>query len=170
MKGRWARIPLWLRLFAMGWIMSCATGATNAGPSPPSVPSVLLLNGNTGKPLPGVALFLSPVCDTPCVYPASPLRATSDSSGKIPIPEVPNLRAVQIMMATTDFMYCQDSNEHNIRPINPDRFDWDSIRREGVVSPNRCNLRVHVSAEPGKLIFFLRPLTWWESLSKPPRM
>jgi hypothetical protein len=74
------------------------------------------------------------------------------------------------MMATSDFMYCQDSSEHNIRPLNPDRFSLEDIRRTGVVAPNQCNPHLHSVVQPGQLIFYLRPLTFWETLTKAPRM
>ena len=166
MSTRSLRIDGWLRLALLGLIVTSAGDAAAHAASP----SLLLLNGNTGNPMPGVPLFLSPVCGMPCVYPKSPWRVTSDATGKLPIPELADLRFLQVMVATTDYMYCQDSGAHNLRPINPDRFDWIAIRQAGVVAPNRCNGHLHVLAEPGQLVFYLRPLTWWEKLSKPPGM
>lgn len=165
MKSRRRRIPPGLWLCALGSLTSSGNAA-----DAPSAPSLLLLNGNTGKPMPGVALFLNPVCDTSCVYPKGPWRATADAAGRMPIPEVANMRAVQVMAATTDYLYCQDSSKHHLRPINPDRFDWDAIRRAGVTALNRCNTHVQSAAIPGQLIFFLRPLSAWERLIKPPAM
>jgi len=38
------------------------------------------------------------------------------------------------------------------------------------VAPNTCNSHLNIQSRPGVLIFFLRPLTWWEQLTKGPQM
>jgi hypothetical protein len=45
---------------------------------------------------------------------------------------------------------------------------WYSIKKileSGVSTANRCG-KFEAEAKPGELIFFVRPLTWWERLSQ----
>ena len=93
-----------------------------------------------------------------------------DSSGHTELPNVPNLRTIEVGRPTDQLKYCQDI------PIKPGQlggqptFNVADIVSTGVVAPNTCNTRLKLRAQPGQLIFFLRPLTTWESMKKSPQM
>jgi len=58
------------------------------------------------------------------------------------------------------------------QPHTPD-YSWLSITdlstkqavQQGIVSANTCG-KVTASPEPGKVVIFVRPLTWWEKLKQ----
>lgn len=58
------------------------------------------------------------------------------------------------------------------RPHRPDyswlamtEFSTSQVVQKGIVTPNACG-RATASAEPGEVILFVRPLTWWEKLKQ----
>jgi hypothetical protein len=132
--------------------------------------SILLLDGNSGKPMSGVGLFINPDCGQACVFPGNRFSWTTNSAGEIELPALQNLRKLRLMKPSDNFMYCQESENHNVNIINPDSFAVDDILRTGVKAPNTCNRWISVKPRPGQLIFFLRNLSWWEQLTKGPQM
>jgi hypothetical protein len=44
-------------------------------------------------------------------------------------------------------------------------FSVEEVLRFGAVTANRCG-SVEASAKPGELVFFVRPLRWWEKLKR----
>jgi hypothetical protein len=132
--------------------------------------NILLLDGNSGKPLIGVGLFINPDCGRACVFPGDRFSWTTNSAGEIELPTMPNLRRLRLMKPSDKFMYCQESENHHVNIVNPDSFTVDEILRTGVKAPNTCNRRIRAEPRPGQLIFFLRSLTWWEDLTKGPQM
>jgi hypothetical protein len=47
--------------------------------------------------------------------------------------------------------------------LRSENFSTKEILHHGYVSPNTCG-KVTVSPQPGQVILFVRPLTWWERL------
>jgi hypothetical protein len=148
---------------------------------PPASIHILLLNGNDGKPLTigntgqrggPLSLTVFANCDRgyPCLFPGRQYMWTIDSTGHADIPNIPNLRTIEVGRPTDWLKYCQDI------PLKPGQlggqptFPVADILRTGLVAPNTCNPRLKLRPQPGQLIFFLRPLTLWESLSKDPQM
>jgi hypothetical protein len=58
------------------------------------------------------------------------------------------------------------------QPQTPD-YSWLDIReistkqlmREGIVMPNTCG-KATASPQPGELVIFVRPLSWWEKIKE----
>jgi hypothetical protein len=158
------------RLLHWGLLLGlCVSPLADSAERAPSI-SILLLDGNSGKPMIGVNLFINPDCGQACLFPDNRISWTTDGAGEIELPAMPNLRKLRLMKPTSYFMYCQESENHNVNIVNPDAFVADDILRTGVKAPNNCNRRIRVQARPGQLIFFLRNLTWWEQLTKGPQM
>lgn len=44
-------------------------------------------------------------------------------------------------------------------------FSTQRVLKSGIVSPNRCG-KATAAPEPGEVILFVRPLTWWEKLKQ----
>jgi len=164
MQPSHCRLLHWGLLFGLS-VSALAHSAERA----PSI-SILLLDGNSGNPMIGVGLFINPDCGQACVFPDNRFSWTTNSAGEIELPAMPNLRRLRVMKPSSNFMYCQESENHNVNIVNPDSFAVEDILRTGVKAPNNCNRGIRVQPRPGQLIFFLRDLTWWEQLTKGPQM
>jgi hypothetical protein len=157
-------------LFKWGLLIALSAMPPVISAEPESSIHLLLLNGNTGKPMAGVSLFVNPDCGGACVFPDNRMGWTANDAGEIEVPKLPNLHKLRLMKPNDHFTYCQQSENDDVRAINPDSFAVDDILRTGVIAPNTCNRHLGLAPHPGQLIFFLRPLTWWEELKKPPQM
>lgn len=162
-----------------GWFLFVAfcVGATPA--QQPAVLHILLLNGNDGKPLtigntgqPGAPLSLTIFanCGHVCFFPDKRFTWAVDNAGRTKVPLIADLKSLMLMKPTSWLAYCQGTpDKYGALPKDPE-FPVDEILRSGVVAPNTCNDHLHLQPQPGQLIFFLRPLSWWEKLTKPPQM
>jgi hypothetical protein len=168
------------RPFLPGWLLllACATGAS--GQQAAAI-HVLLLNGNNGKPLEigntgnegaPLSLTIFPSCGSGriCFFPGNRYTWGVNSSGHAELPVIDELQSLTVSRPTEWFMYCQGTpDRYGALPQDP-QFSVDEILRHGVVAPDSCNERLHIQPQPGQLIFFLRPLSWWEQLTKRPQM
>jgi len=157
--------------FACGLL--CLAVASISLAQQPAVVHILLLNGNDGYPLPPdrhYALVIFPWCATNrvCFFPDKRIGWPVDASGRIDVPIIDKLEKVEINRPNSLLMYCQ-SDLNSVGVIDP-TFRVDEILRSGVVAPNNCNTHLRLEPHPGELVFFLRPLSWWEKLTKPPQM
>jgi hypothetical protein len=158
-----------------------------ASPGQQSVPQqaatihILLLNGNDGKPLQignngkaGAALsltiFASCQDSHPCFFPGQNYMWPVDSSGRTEVPNMKNLQTLVISKPSDWFKYCQDTTGAPGSLGKDPTFAVADILRTGLIAPNSCNSRLHLQSHPGELVFFLRPLTTWEWLTKGPQM
>jgi hypothetical protein len=158
------RLLHWGLLFGL-----CVSPLAHSAEPAPAI-SILLLDGNSGNPMPGAGLFIFPECGQACVFPDNRFSWMTNGAGEIELPTMASLRRLRLMKPSDNFMYCQESENHNVNIVNPDSFAVDEILRTGVKAPNTCNRRIRIQPRPGQLIFFLRNLTWWEQLTKGPQM
>jgi hypothetical protein len=93
-----------------------------------------------------------------------------DAAGRTEVPIIDKLQSLQLMKPSSWFNYCQGTPTSNGALDKDPEFAVDAILRQGMIAPNQCNEHLHLRAQPGELIFFLRPLSWWERLTKPPQM
>jgi hypothetical protein len=161
-------------LSIMAVLLGLASPPASAAAAEGGAVRVLLLNGNTGKPMTGVGLNISLSCSGPCVTAdgtkLSMGGGAANAEGVIDLPFIPGLRALRPMMTNSNFKYCQDSADHGVAIAHPGSFAADEILRIGVVAPNTCNRFLRIAPQPGQLVFFLRELTAWEQLTRPPQM
>ncbi len=64
----------------------------------------------------------------------------------------------------TPYVLC-GSGGPNYSWLRSENFSTKDILQHGYVSPNTCG-KATVSLQPGQLILFVRPLTWWEKLKQ----
>ncbi len=57
------------------------------------------------------------------------------------------------------------SGGSNYSWLGSENFSTKEILQHGYVSPNTCG-KVTVSPQPGQVVLFVRPLTWWEKLKQ----
>jgi hypothetical protein len=57
------------------------------------------------------------------------------------------------------------SGESNYSWLRSKNFSTTEILQHGYVSPNTCG-KATLSPQPGQVILFVRPLTWWEKLKQ----
>jgi hypothetical protein len=142
---------------------------------------VLLLNGNNGKPLQigndgkeggTLSLVISADCGSAgvCFFPNKQLAWAVDRNGHADLPVIAKLKSVELSRPTDKLIYCQGAPDKYGALSQDPEFPVDEILRRGIVAPNICNSGLHIQPQPGQLVFFLRPLTWWEILVKPPQM
>jgi hypothetical protein len=162
-------------------LLICGRSSPGQQQPPTATIHILLLNGNDGRPLEigntgkrggTLSLTIFASCDRgyPCPFPEQKYIWNIDSSGRTELPNMPNLRTIEVGRPTDQLKYCQDI------PLKPGQlggqptFNVVDILSTGVVAPNTCNTRLKLRAQPGQLIFFLRPLTTGESLTRSPQM
>jgi hypothetical protein len=163
--------PAWLLLFCAVHMLA----------QQPTTIHVLLLNGNNGKPLDignngksgaPLSLVISPNCGSAgiCFFPDKRYGWGVDGGGHLELPIIPKLQSVVISRPTSQLMYCQGTPDKYGALDRDPEFSVDEILRHGIVAPNTCDTHLNIKPQPGQLIFFLRPLSWWEQLMKPPQM
>ena len=158
------------QLFRWAFLLALSVSPLTTSGESASAIHILLLDGNSGKPMNDVNLFINPDCERACLFPGNRISWKTNGSGEIEVPNLPDLRRLRLMKPTDYFKYCQDSENHGVSTVNPDSFSVADILRTGLVAPNTCNRGLRVPPRPGQLVFFLRELTWWEQLTKPPQM
>jgi hypothetical protein len=168
-----------LKISCLILLMACAHLGRSQQPA--SI-HVLLLNGDDGKPLrigntgeagARLSLTIFPSCGPGniCFFPSNKYSWSIDGSGRTEVPVFDKLKALRVTRPTSWLNYCQGTPNSTTGELDKDpEFAVDEILRQGVVSPNRCNDHLRLQPHPGELVFFLRPLTWWERLTKRPQM
>lgn len=147
----------------------------------PATIHVLLLDGNNGKPLKigntgkadaplWLTIFANCGPGHICFFPDKRYSWRVDGDGWTEVPIIENLKSLQLMKPTDQLAYCQGTPDKYGALDKDPEFAVDEILRRGVVAPNTCNTHLNIQPRPGVLIFFLRPLTWWEQLTKGPQM
>lgn len=154
-------------------VLFALTAATLCTAQQPAVIHILLLNGNDGKPLPPdghYALVIFPWCADShgCLFPDKRFAWNVDSSGRTDVPIFDKLEKLEINRPNSLLVYCQ-TEVNSVGVIDP-TFRIDEILQHGIIAPNTCNFHLKLQPHPGELVFFLRPLSWWEKLTKPPQM
>lgn len=141
---------------------------------------VKLVNGKTGRPMAGthINVWVGKERKWAIVVPTDKDGVASlvltDKEGEVNVPTGdddgshvvirPVVKYDDDLGINAPFVLCQ--------PNTPD-YSWLAIRhfstervvREGTVMPNTCGKAI-ASPEPGDLIIFVRPLTWWEALKQ----
>jgi hypothetical protein len=64
----------------------------------------------------------------------------------------------------TPYVSCE-SGGSNYSWLRSENFSTKEILQHGYVSPNTCG-KATASPQPGQVILFVRPLTWWEELKQ----
>jgi hypothetical protein len=153
----------------MSWVGTCFA-------QQPTTIRVLLLNGNNGAPLADASLIFDSQCKQgtlpECVriYSGAWPWQKANAAGVIDLPVSEILVSFTISRHTSDFKYCQKVGEGSDEAISLPRFTVADIIHSGVVATNTCNSHLNIQPKPGQLVFFLRPLTVFEQLTKPPQM
>ena len=62
------------------------------------------------------------------------------------------------------YVLCQ-LHTHDYSWLAMTDFSTKQVLQQGVVTANTCS-KVRASPEPGEVILFVRPLTWWEKLKQ----
>lgn len=60
--------------------------------------------------------------------------------------------------------FCQPRGS-NYPWLGGEVFSTKKVLQEGVVTPNTCG-KAKASPKPGQIIFFVRPLSWWEKMKE----
>jgi hypothetical protein len=76
----------------------------------------------------------------------------------------PTIKYDDTIGVRTSYVLCQrgGSNYSWLAMIN---FSTKELLQQGIATPNTCG-KATASPEPGDLIIFVRPLTWWEKLKQ----
>jgi hypothetical protein len=87
----------------------------------------------------------------------------SKNSGSIVV-DHPIVKYDESLRINTPYVLC-GSEGSNYSWLRSENFSTKEILHHGYASPNTCG-RVTVSPQPGQVILFVRPLTWWEKLKQ----
>jgi hypothetical protein len=68
-----------------------------------------------------------------------------------------------IIVQSNLYVDCRQFEKGTTRP--PLTYSVDEIRRSGLVAQNTCG-KLNVAARPGELLFFVRPIHWWEGMRR----
>jgi hypothetical protein len=153
----------------MAWAGACSA-------QQPATIRVLVLNGNNGVPLANTTLIFDAQCrqgmlpECVHVYDGQWPWQKADAAGVVDLPVSDILVSFTISRHAGDFKYCQNVGKNPDEAPNLPRFTVAEIIHTGVVAPNTCNAHLHIQPKPGQLVFFLRPFTVFEELTKPPQM
>jgi hypothetical protein len=153
----------------MTWAGACSA-------QQPHTLRVLLLNGNNGAPLANTTLIFDSQCrqgtlpECAHTYSGNWPWQKANAAGVVDLPITDILESFTISHHSGDFKYCQDVGKSPDEAPDLPRFAVAAIIRTGVVAPNSCNTHLHIQPQPGQLVFFLRPFTLFEELTKPPQM
>ncbi len=144
---------------------------------------IKLVNGRNGRPMVGASSYVNVWVGTErkeaIAIPTdgngvARLRLTLNT-GEINIPnsstdrgsivvDHPVVNYNEAFRINTPYVLCVSggSNYSWLRSVD---FSTKDILQHGYVSPNTCG-KVTVSPQPGQVLLFVRPLTWWEALKE----
>jgi len=71
----------------------------------------------------------------------------------------PIVRYSDTIGINASYVLCERKSDYSWLLIQ--RFPTAKVLHDGIVSSNTCG-RAKATAEPGEIILFVRPLTWWE--------
>jgi len=129
---------------------------TSIQANPPRTIIVQVLNGKTGKPIKGEApnIWIGNVKD--------PVNPRTDSKGEIAL-EIGQAQPAEIRVMGNYYMDCR--RRENQELMMNVRYSLTEIIAKGVVSENGCG-QSRTNPIPGKLILYMRPMTFkekWDS-------
>jgi hypothetical protein len=87
----------------------------------------------------------------------------SQNNGSIVV-DHPILKYEESFRINAPYVLCV-SGGSNYSWLGLENFSTKEILHHGYVSPNTCG-KVTVSPQPGQVVLFVRPLTWWEKLKQ----
>jgi hypothetical protein len=87
----------------------------------------------------------------------------SKNSGSIVV-DHPIVKYDESFRINTPYVLC-GSEGSNYSWLRSENFSTKEILHHGYASPNTCG-KITVSPQPGQVILFVRPLTWWEKLKQ----
>jgi hypothetical protein len=87
----------------------------------------------------------------------------SKNSGSIVV-DHPIVKYDESLRINTPYVLC-GSGGSNYSWLRSGNFSTKEILHHGYASPNTCG-KVTVSPQPGRVILFVRPLSWWEKLKQ----
>jgi hypothetical protein len=76
----------------------------------------------------------------------------------------PVVRYADTIRIVAGYVLCQ-SHAPDYSWLATMEFSTNQILQHGIVTPNSCG-KSSVSPNPGELVIFVRPLTWWEQLKQ----
>jgi hypothetical protein len=86
----------------------------------------------------------------------------SQNSGSIVV-DHPIVKYDESFRINIPYVLC--SGRSNYSWLGSENFSTKEILHHGYASPNTCG-KVTVSPQPGQVVLFVRPLTWWEKLKQ----
>jgi hypothetical protein len=88
---------------------------------------------------------------------------SSKNDGSIVV-EHPVVKYDESFRVNVPYVLC-GSQRSNYSWLTLGNFSTKEILQHGYASPNTCG-KVTVSPQPGQVVLFVRPLTWWETLKQ----
>ena len=143
---------------------------------------ITLVDGRNGRPMVGVSSYVNVWVGTErkeaIVIPTdgkgvARLHLTLNAS-EVNIPNARNSGSIVVdqpivkydesFRINTPYVLC-GSGGSNYSWLASESFSTKEILHHGYASPNTCG-KVTVSPQPGQVILFVRPLSWWEKLKQ----
>jgi hypothetical protein len=87
----------------------------------------------------------------------------SQNSGSIVV-DLPIVKYDESFRINIPYVLC-GSGRSNYSWLGLENFSTKEILHHGYASPNTCG-KITVSPQPGQVVLFVRPLTWWEKLKQ----
>jgi hypothetical protein len=137
------------------WLLLLLVIAVCVQPSRAQTIRILLVDGKTAKPIPGLYLTLFGGAHRLLIH-RDAEGFTSDVVGA----EVLQIGSIaHTATGNSEYTVCQDDKDYMFMPR------VDSILNTGVMSKNVCSQKI-LAPKPGELIIFIRPLNWREKLTR----
>ena len=133
-------------------LVGMAQGAVRASAQASEL-RVQVLNGKTGRPVVNTHVMLWRDMGHAALAPGVAPQGTTDGEGYAAIPAND---AEFVVVFVEGRQTCSKTFEHT--------FSLTSVRTRGLVSENACNAHIHMYAQAGTLVVFVRELTWYERM------
>ena len=143
---------------------------------------IVLVDGRNGRPIVGASSYVNAWVGTErkeaiaiptdgkgvarlqlTLNPGEVNIPNSKNSGSIVV-EHPIVKYDESLRINVPYVLCR-SDGSNYSWLRSEEFSTKDILQHGYASPNTCG-KATVSPQPGQVILFVRPLTWWEKLKQ----
>ena len=151
LRGRTSRWWLWLVLALASGFSTLALQA--------QVIRIKVVNGKNGKPVANLEIQFSTEIPSP---PWSPPSLFTDRDGEIAV-KVGSFTSMALYTPSLKYAACLTPTTKGQAPSSP-LYSVADILSEGISMENNCG-RLRVKAAPGEIVYFVRPWTFWETLT-----
>lgn len=122
--------------------------------------TIKVVNGHNGKPLKGITVDVW--FGTEAVPPPTLVTTTNDGTALLAVPH----SGETIVIAGQWVGDCRAGKRKTKSYIDGNVYRIQDIVRTGLVAENTCG-KARNQPTPGVLVFFVRPLHWWEKMMGP---